>query len=91
MKKHLFPMFLFLLAVMLVLTYCICHAAGWREHTVILSGVASVTSGAQGMAYILVYLSAMLVTPVLALTGALLAAHSMLVKALLARKQLTRD
>lgn len=73
MKKYILPILLLLVASGLVLLYGFCHVAGWRQHTSVLSGsLVDATALSAGMAYVMVYLGAILLAPVLVLTSILL-------------------
>ncbi len=65
-------------ALMLVGLFAAAHLAGWRENTSVLCGMSAVTGGSAwlanytGLAYVLCYLLATLLAPILFLAGGIL-------------------
>jgi hypothetical protein len=62
------------IAVLLLIPFGIAHVAGWREHTSILCGTTgTVVQGLLGLAYVCLYLAAVLGAPTLAIGAGILA------------------
>jgi hypothetical protein len=67
-------------ALVLLLSLALVHALGWREHTTFLSGtpttaaIGRATAAVLGLLYILAYLGAVVLAPILLLASALLPA-----------------
>ena len=76
--RALSPTGLVVRALLIVIVFAICHAAGLREHTTFLSGTPAAAEGSTdrsvflGMIYIAVYLAFVLITPILALAAVFL-------------------
>lgn len=58
-------------AVVIAILYLICHIAGMRDYTSLLSGTLAMTSGAKtvsaflGIAYMFLYFAAVIIVPIL--------------------------
>jgi hypothetical protein len=71
------PKGLILRAVMIALTFAVCHWLGLREHTSFLSGTAAssdtslTVSAVLGVTYIATYLGFVLLTPILLIGAAI--------------------
>lgn len=72
---------LLLRAALIALAYGVCHLLGWRDYTSILSGTVPASDGVAlrnlhsllGLLYVFAYFAFVLIAPILAIAGMLMA------------------